>query len=171
MAYAGIAGMLPETGLYAAPLAMVAYAIFGTARHLNVGPSSAVAALSFSVIIGLVAACDCKSQAETGNILGTPERALACFPSQPPDAIRQVWTKRQHQQKICMILHAASIQMKRAFYLDLQMDETKTNPSVGMVFVWPKCSRKGAKFFSWRLRVFARVSVPLLEMRTIPRNS
>lgn len=55
MAYAGIAGMPPETGLYAAPLAMVAYAIFGTARHLNVGPSSAVAALSFSVIIGLAA--------------------------------------------------------------------------------------------------------------------
>jgi len=56
MAYAGIAGMPPETGLYAAPLAMVAYAIFGTARHLNVGPSSAVAALSFSVVIGLAAA-------------------------------------------------------------------------------------------------------------------
>ncbi len=56
MAYAGIAGMPPETGLYAAPLAMIAYAIFGTARHLNVGPSSAVAALSFSVIAGLAAA-------------------------------------------------------------------------------------------------------------------
>lgn len=53
MAYAGIAGMPPETGLYAAPLALVAYAIWGTSRHLNVGPSSAVAALSFSVIFGL----------------------------------------------------------------------------------------------------------------------
>ena len=53
MAYAGIAGMPPETGLYAAPLALIAYAIFGSSRHLNVGPSSAVAALSFSVIAGL----------------------------------------------------------------------------------------------------------------------
>jgi len=53
MAYAGIAGMPPETGLYAAPLALIAYAIFGTSRHLDVGPSSAVAALSFSVIVGL----------------------------------------------------------------------------------------------------------------------
>ncbi len=53
MAYAGIAGMPPETGLYAAPLALLAYAVFGTAKQLNVGPSSAVAALSFSVIAGL----------------------------------------------------------------------------------------------------------------------
>ncbi len=53
MAYAGIAGMPPETGLYAAPLALIAYAVFGTAKQLNVGPSSAVAALSFSVIAGL----------------------------------------------------------------------------------------------------------------------
>jgi high affinity sulfate transporter 1 len=53
MAYAGIAGMPPETGLYAAPLALIAYAIFGTSRHLDVGPSSAVAALSFSVVAGL----------------------------------------------------------------------------------------------------------------------
>jgi high affinity sulfate transporter 1 len=45
--------MPPETGLYAAPLALIAYAIFGTSRHLDVGPSSAVAALSFSVVIGL----------------------------------------------------------------------------------------------------------------------
>ena len=53
MAYAGIAGMPPETGLYAAPLALIAYAIFGTSKQLDVGPSSAVAALSFSVIAGL----------------------------------------------------------------------------------------------------------------------
>jgi high affinity sulfate transporter 1 len=53
MAYAGIAGMPPETGLYAAPLALIAYAIFGTSRHLDVGPSSAVAALSFSIVAGL----------------------------------------------------------------------------------------------------------------------
>lgn len=53
MAYAGIAGMPPQTGLYAAPLALIAYAIFGTSRHLNVGPSSAVAALSFSVVAGI----------------------------------------------------------------------------------------------------------------------
>ncbi len=56
MAYAGIAGMPPETGLYAAPLALIGYAIFGTSRHLDVGPSSAVAALSFSVVAGILGA-------------------------------------------------------------------------------------------------------------------
>ena len=56
MAYAGIAGMPPEYGLYAAPLALLGYAIFGTSRHLNVGPSSTVAALSFGVVVGLAAA-------------------------------------------------------------------------------------------------------------------
>jgi SulP family sulfate permease len=56
MAYAGIAGMPPETGLYAAPLALIAYAIFGSSRHLDVGPSSAVAALSFSVVAGVLGA-------------------------------------------------------------------------------------------------------------------
>jgi high affinity sulfate transporter 1 len=55
MAYASIAGMPPETGLYAAPLALIAYAIFGTCRHLDVGPSSTVAALSFSIVVGLAA--------------------------------------------------------------------------------------------------------------------
>lgn len=53
MAYASIAGMPPETGLYAAPLALIAYAIFGTSKQLNVGPAPAVAALSFTVIAGL----------------------------------------------------------------------------------------------------------------------
>ncbi len=48
--------MPPEYGLYAAPLALIGYAIFGTSRHLNVGPSSTVAALSFGVVVGLASA-------------------------------------------------------------------------------------------------------------------
>jgi high affinity sulfate transporter 1 len=56
MAYAGIAGMPPEAGLYAAPLMLVAYAIFGSSPHLDVGPSSAVAALSFTVVAGALGA-------------------------------------------------------------------------------------------------------------------
>ncbi len=56
MAYAGIAGMPPETGLYAAPLALLGYAIFGTSRQLNVGPSSTVAALSFTVVSSIAVA-------------------------------------------------------------------------------------------------------------------
>lgn len=54
MAYAGIAGLPPQAGLYAAPLALLGYAIFGTSRQLVVGPSSTVAALSF-VVVGTLA--------------------------------------------------------------------------------------------------------------------
>ncbi len=55
MAYAGIAGVPPEAGLYAAPLALLGYAIFGTSRQLFVGPSSTVAIVSASVIGSIVA--------------------------------------------------------------------------------------------------------------------
>jgi SulP family sulfate permease len=50
MAYASLAGMPPETGLWTAPLALLGYAIFGTSRQLNVGPSSTVAVLSLAVV-------------------------------------------------------------------------------------------------------------------------
>jgi len=55
MAYAGIAGVPPEAGLYAAPLALLGYAVFGTSRQLFVGPSSTVAIVSASVVGGIVA--------------------------------------------------------------------------------------------------------------------
>jgi len=45
----------PEAGLYAAPLALLGYAIFGSSRHLFVGPSSTVAILSAATVGGLVA--------------------------------------------------------------------------------------------------------------------
>ena len=50
MAYAGIAGVPPEVGLYTAPLALLGYAMFGTSRQLFVGPSSTVAILSASIV-------------------------------------------------------------------------------------------------------------------------
>jgi high affinity sulfate transporter 1 len=55
MAYAGIAGVPPEAGLYTAPLALIGYAIFGSSRQLFVGPSSTVAILSAATVGGLVA--------------------------------------------------------------------------------------------------------------------
>jgi len=53
MAYAGIAGVDPEVGLVTAPLALLGYAIFGSSRHLFVGPSSTVAIISASVVAPL----------------------------------------------------------------------------------------------------------------------
>jgi len=58
MAYAGIVGVPPEYGLLTAPLALLFYAVFGSSRHLFVGPSSTVAIISASVVAPLAAGDD-----------------------------------------------------------------------------------------------------------------
>jgi high affinity sulfate transporter 1 len=50
LAYATIAGVSPVVGLYAAPPALLLYAVFGSSRHLVVGPMAATAALSAAVV-------------------------------------------------------------------------------------------------------------------------
>jgi SulP family sulfate permease len=50
VAYAQIAGVPPQNAFYAAPVALVAYAIFGSSRHLVVGATSAAAILSASTV-------------------------------------------------------------------------------------------------------------------------
>ena len=56
MAYAGIAGMPPQAGLYTILAAFLVYAVLGTSRHLAVGATSATAALlASSVAAALVA--------------------------------------------------------------------------------------------------------------------
>jgi SulP family sulfate permease len=58
MAYAGLAGMPPETGLVTAFVALAAYAVFGTSRHLKVTTSSSVAILSASVVGAIISSRD-----------------------------------------------------------------------------------------------------------------
>lgn len=55
LAYAMIAGLPPEVGLYASILPLVAYAIFGTSRTLAVGPV-AVVSLMTATAVGNIAA-------------------------------------------------------------------------------------------------------------------
>jgi SulP family sulfate permease len=50
LAYAGIAGVPVQNGLYVMPLAAVGYALLGSSRHLFVGPSATVATLSASSV-------------------------------------------------------------------------------------------------------------------------
>lgn len=50
MAYASIAGMPAETGLYAASVPLLLYALFGSSRRVTFGPSAAVAALSLTTV-------------------------------------------------------------------------------------------------------------------------
>jgi sulfate permease, SulP family len=67
LAYALLAGLPPEAGLYASILPLIAYAIFGSSRTLSVGPV-AVISLMTAVAIGRVV--------ETGSI-GALEAAVA----------------------------------------------------------------------------------------------
>jgi high affinity sulfate transporter 1 len=50
MAYAQLAGMPPETAFYAAPIALLAYAVLGSSRQLVVAVSSAIAIMSAATI-------------------------------------------------------------------------------------------------------------------------
>ena len=50
LGYASIAGAPVEVGLYAVPVALVVYAIFGSSRQLVVGPVSTVSVLSGSLL-------------------------------------------------------------------------------------------------------------------------
>src|SRR5271169_1466885 len=45
LGYAGIAGLPPESGLYATGIGLLAYPLFGSSRHLAVSPTSSSAAI------------------------------------------------------------------------------------------------------------------------------
>ncbi|QIN81438.1 sulfate permease [Rubrobacter tropicus] len=53
MAYALLAGLPPVYGLYASIVPTVAYALFGTSRHMPVGPPALMALLTFSGVSAL----------------------------------------------------------------------------------------------------------------------
>ena len=55
MAYAQIAGMPPQTAFYAAPIGLLAFAVFGTSRQLVVAVSAVIATMSFATV-SLIAA-------------------------------------------------------------------------------------------------------------------
>ncbi|HYO87646.1 MAG TPA: sulfate permease [Candidatus Limnocylindrales bacterium] len=50
MAYAGLAGLPPQAGLYTLVVALLVYALFGTSRHLVVGATSATSVLLASTV-------------------------------------------------------------------------------------------------------------------------
>ncbi len=54
MAYALLAGLPPEVGLYAATIPVIVYAFFGTSRQLAVGPVAIVSLLTASALAPLV---------------------------------------------------------------------------------------------------------------------
>jgi high affinity sulfate transporter 1 len=56
IAYASVAGVPAQFGLYSVPLAVLAYSWFGSSQRLFVGPSSTIAALTATVVAPLAAA-------------------------------------------------------------------------------------------------------------------
>src|SRR5689334_2567364 len=53
LAYAALAGLPPQTGLYCYLLAGIGYAVFGSSRHLAIGPTSAISLLLGATLSGL----------------------------------------------------------------------------------------------------------------------
>ena len=67
LAYAGLAGLPPETGLYCYLLAGLGYAIFGSSHHLAVGPTSAIS-LVLGVTLAGLAGGDAARQAALASL-------------------------------------------------------------------------------------------------------
>lgn len=65
MAYAGIAGLPPQAGLYTLLASLLIYALLGTSRHLSVGPTSASAALIASTVASALLASAAAVAGET----------------------------------------------------------------------------------------------------------
>jgi high affinity sulfate transporter 1 len=67
LAYAGLAGLPPQMGLYGYLVAGLGYALFGSSRHLAVGPTSAISLLLGVTLAGL-AAGDPARQADLASL-------------------------------------------------------------------------------------------------------
>lgn len=79
MAYAGVAGLPAQAGLYTLVVSLLIYALLGTARHLSVEPTSATAALLASSVAAALVATAAANASEpttcqaytTGSVLVT----------------------------------------------------------------------------------------------------
>src|SRR4051794_27662401 len=67
LAYAGLAGLPPQTGLYCYLVAGLGYAVFGSSRHLAVGPTSAISLL-LGVTLAALAGGDAARQAALASL-------------------------------------------------------------------------------------------------------
>ncbi|XP_076258857.1 sodium-independent sulfate anion transporter-like isoform X2 [Rhynchophorus ferrugineus] len=52
VAYAGLAGLTPQYGLYTAFIGSFTYIFFGTVKEVSIGPTSLMALLTFSYVVG-----------------------------------------------------------------------------------------------------------------------
>ncbi len=78
LAYAGLAGLPPQMGLYCYLLAGLGYALFGSSRHLAVGPTSAIALL-VGVTLSAMAGGDATRQAALASLTALIVAAVFTF--------------------------------------------------------------------------------------------
>jgi MFS superfamily sulfate permease-like transporter len=57
MAYAQMAGVPPQAGLYSAIIGMALYAVFATSHHLKITTSSTMSIMSIAVVAPLASVC------------------------------------------------------------------------------------------------------------------
>src|SRR5579863_1462038 len=67
LAYAGLAGLPPQVGIYGYLLGGLGYALFGSSRQLAVGPTSAIS-LMIAGTIGAMAGGDAQRYAEIASL-------------------------------------------------------------------------------------------------------
>ena len=70
MAYAGIAGLPPQAGLYTLVVSLLVYALLGTSRHLSVGGTSATAALLASSVAAALVASAARDRVGSADLPG-----------------------------------------------------------------------------------------------------
>ena len=75
MAYAGVAGLPPQAGLYTLLAALLLYAVFGTSRHLVVQATSATAALIASSVAAALIASAGANASDPRPTRRTPRRS------------------------------------------------------------------------------------------------
>jgi SulP family sulfate permease len=78
LAYAGLAGLPPQVGLYGYLLGGLGYALFGSSRHLAVGPTSAIS-LMVGGTVAQMAGGDALRYAQIATLAGFVMASLSMF--------------------------------------------------------------------------------------------
>ena len=76
LAYAGLAGLPPQAGIYGYLLGGLGYALFGSSRQLAIGPTSAIA-LMIAGTVGAMAEGDVQRYAEIASLAAFTVAALS----------------------------------------------------------------------------------------------
>ena len=78
LAYAGLAGLPPQAGVYGYLLGGLGYALFGSSRQLAIGPTSAIS-LMIAGTVGEMAGGDAQRYAEIASLAGFTVAVLCLF--------------------------------------------------------------------------------------------